>query len=242
MKAFRALVVALLLPMLLVACSPAQQPPGGSSSTNEAEDSAPTWLTTDDVEQALVGELASQPWANSITSLTETVLLGRPAVSIGFADAPSLQDARSPILEALEATGKWGLIEFFDPDMSDFSAVGSPSDFDAVELPAPPASADDVMPWFGQAFGPGSPYEEQWVAHVKSVEFAESLPSGFGDVVVVRTDLPWDSDGRRAATVIVWALAVAEPPFAKAYSVRFNEGDYEMTGELAPGMASIINY
>ncbi len=215
---------------------------GDSGSGSSGDSSGDTGegtnrLAAADIQALIDGDLASESWVSSASNITETTLLRRPVVSITFTDETSRNDANMALQTALAATDKWGVLELSDPNITSFIIIGSIASEDPIELPASPTSAEEFVPWLNESFGTGSPAPEDWVAHVKSVEFAAALPTGFTDALVVKTDLPWDAEGKRIAEVIAQAIYTAAPTFATSYTIYYGEGDYESSGYIVPEMA-----
>ena len=214
--------------------SPTVVPPDSTTSSAPLPDTASNRLSASYVKSRIEGDLASQPWATSVVSVSEATLLRRPVVSIELTDQTAVTDAMSGLQTALSTSEMWGVLEFHDPTFAYFAAIGSPGTDDPVELPASPASAEAFLPWLNQAFGAGSPAPEEWVARVTSAEFAASVPSGFTNALVIGTDLPWGTGGNPTAQLIAQAVYAAEPSFATSFVIHFAEANYEYSGEIVP--------
>lgn len=193
-------------------------------------------LNASDVQALITGDLASAPWAASILSMSDTTLLRRPVVAIEMTDQTAMSDAMNGLQTALLTSEKWGVIEVYDPTYAYFVSIGSLDLFDPIDLPTPPASAEEVLPWLNQAFGVNSPAPENWVAHVTSAEYAATVPSGYTNAVVIGTDLPWGTGGNPAAQVIAQAIYAAEPTFATTFVIHYSEADYQYSGDIVTQM------
>ena len=236
-------LLALMLALALTACSTGGQSTADTSgssggSSDSGTDSGPAAISADTINELLEGELASEPWASSVTEVQEATYLRRPVVSIGFADEAARNEAQTVIQDAFLEREEWGVLEIYSPVLSGFQTIGNSSSFPVIELPATPASAPEFAGWLDAAFGSGSPEPEAWVEHVQSSEYAASLPTGNYEVLIVRTDLPFDQTGQRTAQLIIQAIYTAEPTFAKQFAVYYADGSNMTAGDIVPGLAA----
>ncbi|MBI4883203.1 MAG: hypothetical protein HY826_04030 [Actinobacteria bacterium] len=233
------LLVILGLTMLAGACSSTQTsrsvlPETATSVTyTPSAGSAFDRLQAADILALIDGTLSNDAWVFSVVSMSEVDLLRRPVVRIALSDQNAVVEAMNALQSALMSVDVWGVLEISGPDSTSFGTIGLAS-FEPIELPPPVASGEEFSKWLDQAFGSGSPAPEDWVAHVTSTGFAESLPTGYTSVLTVQTDLPWDADGRRIANEIAQAIAAGSLSFAVSFTIYYADTGYEFSGAIEP--------
>lgn len=209
--------VAVMLAAVMAGC-------GGSGGTSaDKVESGP--LTAQDVQAALDGPFAAEAWSDGVTGVTEETLLRRPVVVVKFKDDATANQGFTSLQTSLSAQypGKAAVVECAGKSMPMWATMGG-GQMEKVALPASPGSAQDFLGWLESAFGKGSPKPEAWVARVKKAEYAQETEDGWTNALVLTTDLAFDAEGMRQASIVQQAVIAAKPTFATTLVVRFSDG------------------
>ncbi len=117
---------------------------------------------------------------------------------------------------------------------------------ESVELPAMPASINDLASWMEEAYGAasGDPIEE-WLTHITGYELDPDSWSG-GDTIVVKTDLAdvgheWSPE-RAMVDLMKHAVASAEIDWAAGLRVEDVTGENLSSGEYRSDMIPYRGY
>lgn len=108
--------------------------------------------------------------------------------------------------------------------------TGSPMS-EAMDLPAPPTSADELQAWVDEVYGDSG---EDWYMHLKGIEISDS-ESGYDgtSVVVLRTDLnDRESETYDQAVTMAQAVTSSGQTMADSWVAYMGSGEHLSSGGL----------
>jgi hypothetical protein len=253
-----ALLITLLALGLSSGCS-GSTTSGGDSGGQAAKpdaggEDAPEITTAEELKEALAADHSSADWYGDLVDITAETRLGTPVLvlHVGWGMDDTDWEAKNNKLTAMsEAIGEYNspiafnlLVKDADGTVTRGSSTGSsdglPMD-QALDLPAAPATVDEVSAWLETVYGPGGLVtlgaEEIWYDSITSIAMEDV---GSGPQMTVATTLGRDQG--EELFCLEAALHTTGSPLLTSWAIRGAEGFYMAIGGGAnePGAAGLF--
>lgn len=224
----RILVLALALFTIISAagCSGNGGSGGSSGSGEQGSATSSSIASAADLAAALKRDHADADWYEDVTDVTETTVLGAPAIFIhttwkllgetdpaAFDTVNAKQQALGDALGTYDFTNTVNLfVQRADGALQPVrsTGAGARSFAEAFDLPPAPKSPAELKQWLEKVYGPGGIVklgpDEDWYGSIKSVKPGESS----SDAAIIETSLPDNADPR--FSIVLLAVSSSNTP------------------------------